>query len=183
MQNDNVKCKNCTFSFEISPDEFGIYERLEMPLPKICAKCRWQIHLGFWVFGKFRKGKSDLSGESIITTLPEQTRFPVYSAKKWLSDTWEAPTIEYDPNRPFFDQLRELQSKTPHPHQVGINNTNSDWCDDTWDCKNCYLARSQVECEELMYSYRNVRARNSSDLTYTYDCEKCHDLTLLLQLL
>lgn len=170
-------CTNCRRSFTITPDEQDMYERLDMPLPKICFHCRVRRHLAFWVFGKFRYGKSDLSGEKLITTLPAKTRFPVYTAKEWLSDAWEAPEMKYDQNRPFFNQLRELQSKTPHSHQTGFNNTNSDWCDDTWDCKNCYLSRSQVDCEDLIYSYRNVNGKNSSDLTYTYDCEKSYDIT------
>ncbi len=172
-------CKNCQASFEITPDELGMYEKLEMPEPKICVKCRWQAQLAFWVFGKFRKGRSDLSGEALITVLPEKTRYPIYSSKEWFSDAWDATEYGqiYDPKRSFFDQLTELQSKVPRPHQMGKNNLNCDWCDDVWDCKNSYLSRSMGDCEELLYGYRNIRVKNSSDVTYCYDLEKCYDCT------
>lgn len=179
MTPETRQCQNCQTSFTVTPDELGMYEKLEMPVPKICAHCRWQIHLGFWVFGKFRKGTSDLSGDSLITVLPEKTQYPVYSSKEWFSDAWDAMSFgqPFDPARSFFDQLHEVQVKVPRPHQVGRNNTNSDWCDDAWECKNCYLSRSMLKCEELMYSYRDVRVKNSSDMTYCYDSEKCYDLT------
>jgi hypothetical protein len=82
---------------------------------------------------------------------------------------------DYDENRPFFEQLKELQEKIPHPHQNGSNNTKCDWCDDVWNSKNCYLSRSMEECEDLFYSYRNLRVKNSIDVDVCYTSEKCYD--------
>jgi len=179
MLQDQRICKNCNKSFTISPDERTMFEKLEAPEAKICFKCRTQQHLAFWVFGKFRKGKSDLSGDSLITVLPDKPGYPVYTAKEWFSDAWDGMDHgqAYDPARPFFDQLTEVWAKVPRPHQVGRNNTDSDWCDDAWESKNSYLSRSLLECEDLMYSYRNVRIKNTSDASYNYDCERCYDIT------
>src|SRR3990167_1671453 len=114
-------CKICQKDFVITPDEIVMYDKLEMERPKLCFQCRVQQKLAFWVFGKFRKTKSDLSGESLITALPSNPRYPIYSAKEWWSDSWEAKSLDYDPNRPFFDQIKDLQNFVPRPHQVGEN--------------------------------------------------------------
>lgn len=144
-------------------------------LPTECARCRTQRLLAFWTFGKFRKGRSDLSGQSLITTLPPDARFPIYTSTEWFSDAWEPPFMEYDPSRSFMKQFGELQAKTPRPHQVGTQNTNSEWCDDVWRSKNCYLCRSLVDCENTMYSYRVFGCRDSADLAYNYNTEQSYD--------
>ncbi len=145
-------------------------------------ECRWKQYFAFSVFGKFRKGASELTGESFITVFPSHPRHPIYKSHEWWSDGWDAMSYgqEYDPKRPFFYQLKQLQEKIPRPHQVGENNYNCDWCDDAWNCKNCYLSRSMDKCENLSYSYRILDSKDSYDLVYSfslqdsYDCLFCH---------
>lgn len=177
MKEETKQCEHCSKEFSISEGEINMYEKVGIELPTICFFCRIKQHLAFWMFGKFRKGKSDLSGESLITVLPEKTRYPIYSLKEWHSDAWDALDYaqEYDSSRSFFEQLQELQEKVPHPHQNGSKNTNCDWCDDVWNSKNCYLSRSMEVCEDLYYSYRNLWVKNSIDVTVCFYCEKCFD--------
>src|SRR3989338_3931572 len=177
MKNERQICEHCKQNFEISEEELNLYKKVGIELPTLCFFCRVKQHLSFWMFGKFRKGKSDLSGENLITVLPEKSRYPIYTLTEWHSDKWDAMDYakDYDDGRSFFEQLQELQEKVPHPHQNGIKNTNCDWCDDVWNSKNCYLSRSTEECEDLFYSYRNFRAKNSIDITICFDLEKCYD--------
>ena len=146
-------------------------------MPTLCFFCRIKLHFSFWLFGKFRKGTSDLSGENLITVLPEKTRYPIYTLTEWHSDRWDAMSygIEYDPRVSFLEQLQNLQEKIPHPHQNGSKNTGCDWCDDVWNSKNCYLSRSMEGCEDLLYSYRNLWVKNSIDVTICFNSEKCYD--------
>jgi|SRR3989344_1482653 len=177
QQQRNRQCEHCKTSFETSDGELSLYEKVGIELPTICFFCRIKLHLSFWLFGKFRKGKSDLSGEGLITVLPEKNRYPIYTLTEWYSDKWDAMDYRqnYDEKRAFFEQLQELQEKVPHPHQNGVKNTNCDWCDDVWNSKNCYLSRSMEECEDLLYSYRNIRVKNSIDMNICFNCEKCYD--------
>lgn len=176
-QNEKRKCEHCGVEFSISDGELNLYKKVDIELPTICNFCRIKIHLSFWMFGKFRKGVSDLSGESLITVLPEKTRYPIYTLNEWHSDKWDAMDFsqDYDSSKPFFEQLQVLQEKVPHPHQGGIKNTNCDWCDDVWNCKNSYLSRSMVDCEDLYYSYRNLSVKNSIDVVVCFDSERCFD--------
>src|ERR1035437_6396189 len=170
-------CEHCGKNFSISEEELILYKKVGIELPTICIFCRVKLHLSFWMFGKFRKGKSDLSGENLITVLPEKTRYPIYISTEWYGDKWDAMDygVDYDPQLSFLQQLQNLQEKVPHPHQNGTNNAKCDWCDDVWNSKNCYLSRSMEECEDLFYSYRNMRVKNSIDMAVCFDSEKCYD--------
>ena len=176
-------CWNCNQEFTIDSGDFDLYEKVGLKIPKDCFECRVKRHFAFCLFGKFRKGKSDLSGEHLITILPEKSRFPIYTSHEWWGDGWHPMDSgqDYDPHRSFFDQLKELQEKIPRPHQTGENNTNCDWCDDVWESKNCYLCRSLLKCENSSYIYRTIGTKDSFDITYSfnlqnsYDCLFCHD--------
>ncbi|MDD5721435.1 MAG: hypothetical protein PHT16_03250 [Candidatus Pacebacteria bacterium] len=170
-------CEHCQQDFTITEEELSLYKKVDIELPTLCFFCRVKLHLSFWMFGKFRKGKSDLSGESLITVLPEKSRYPIYTLNEWYSDKWDAMDygMDYNSSKPFFEQLQELQEKIPHPHQGGIKNTGCDWCDDVWNSKNCYLSRSMVDCEDLYYSYRNIGVKNSFDMIVGFFCEKSYD--------
>ena len=174
---ENRICEHCNQNFTITEGELSAYQRVGIELPTLCFFCRVKLHLSFWPFGKFRRGQSDLSGENLITVLPEKSRYPIYTLSEWYSDKWDAMDfgVDYDPRASFFAQLKNLQEKVPRPHQSGVNNTKCDWCDDVWNSKNCYLSRSMEQCEDLLYSYRNIRVRKSIDMAICFNCEKSFD--------
>ena len=172
----NKTCAHCSAQFMVTERELGMYEKVAIATPDICVPCRWKQHMAFWPFGKFRQGKSDLSGEKLITMLPEHPRYPIYTSKEWFSDAWDPMVYgqEYDSNRSFFEQLKELQEKVPRPHQQGAQNVNSDWCDDAWESKNCYLSRSTARAENLLYGYRAVDTKDSIDISHVYTLDQCY---------
>lgn len=171
------ECLYCRSKFEITSTERDLYNKIDIVEPDICVYCRWKQHMAFWPFGKFRIGKSDLSGEKLITVLPENPRYPIYTSKEWWSDAWDAMDYgqEYDPSRSFFEQLKELQEKVPRPHQQGAQSIGCDWCDDTWESKNCYLSRSVFSAENLIYGYRALNCKDSIDISHVYDLSQCYD--------
>jgi hypothetical protein len=176
-------CVNCNKEFKIDSGDLNLYEKVGLKTPDSCFFCRTQQFQAFSVFGKFRKGVSDLSGENLITVLPNNPRYPIYKSHEWWGDSWDPMEHgqDYDPNRSFFDQLKELQEKIPRPHQEGENNTNCDWCDDVWNSKGCYLSRSMDKCENLSYGYRAIDIKDSFDISFSYnlqnsyDCLSCHN--------
>src|SRR3989338_3228329 len=183
MESEIKTCIDCKNEFIINSGDLILYQKVGLEIPEQCFDCRLKQYFAFWVFGKFRKGVSDLSGESLITILPSNARYPIYKSHEWWSDAWDPMSFgqDYDPSKSFFDQLKELQEKVPRPHQMGENNTNCDWCDDAWESKNCYLSRAFVKCENLNYCFRIVESKDSFDLTLcyylqgSYDCLACHN--------
>lgn len=176
---ENKICTDCNKEFQITQIELTQYEKVGLVIPDICSRCRWKQHMAFWPFGKFRTGKSDLSGEHIITMLPENARFPIYTSKEWWSDAWDVMSygVDYDPSRPFFNQLKDLQEKVPRPHQQGAQSTLCDWCDDAWESKNCYLSRSILRSENLSYGYRCIDIKDSIDVSHVFTLDQCYACT------
>ncbi len=170
-------CEHCNKDFTITDGELAMYEKINLEIPPTCFSCSVAQKFAFWPLGKFRKGKSDLSGESFITILPEPARYPIYAYHEWYSDAWDPMLFgqTYDPARSFFDQWKELQEKVPRPHQVGERSVGCDWCDDVWDSKNCYLCRSITHCEDVSYCNRCVRLNNSTHCTFCFDLENSYD--------
>lgn len=173
----NKVCTSCNENFEITDKELLMYEKVNLVVPSICVQCRWKHHMAFWPFGKFRTGKSDLSGERLITILPENARYPIYTSKEWWSDAWDPMDYgqDYEAARSFFDQLKELQEKVPRPHQQGAQNVDCDWCDDAWESKNCYLSRSTLRAENLLYGYRAIDIKDSADISHVFNLDQCYD--------
>jgi len=170
-------CEKCKKDFVIQSDDVPFYEKMDLPLPAMCPDCRFKYLLAFWVFGRFRIAKSALSGKTIITVFPESAPFPIYDRAEFVSDAWDPLSYgrDYDPSKSFIEQLVELQSKVPHPHQTGIKNVNSDWTDDMWESKDAYLTRSGLHLESVTYGYRVLACKNCIDVTMCWDLERSYD--------
>ena len=177
MEAQTKNCQNCKKDFTIEPEDVAFLEKFDVQSPDECVRCIWRHMAAFWVFGVFRKGKSAFSGKTIITTFSDKVKFPIYAHDEWVSDAWDPLSYgqEYDETRPFFEQFAELQAKVPHPHQTGTKNTNSDWGDDVWNSKNCYLCRAMLDCEDVSYGYRLVNCKRSFDITFCFDTELSYD--------
>ncbi len=172
-----MNCTQCKSSFEINLQDRQFLDNLKIPYPKKCPTCRKKLRLAHWPYGILQKRKCDFSGETIVSTYPPGARFPVYKKEHWFSDKWEPPQQEIDWNRSFFDQLYELQCKTPHFHQLGKQNTNCDYADDVWESKNAYMSRSMAGVEDVYYVYRILYSKNCVDITYAYELEQCYECT------
>ncbi len=177
MNQENKICADCKKDFIIDSGDLILYEKVGLKIPGQCFECRLKQYAAFWPFGKFRKGTSDLTGESLITILPNNARYHIYKSHEWHGDAWEGFNFgqDYDPSRSFFDQLKELQEKVPRPHQVGKDNVNCDWSDDVWHSKNCYLTRSVFKCEDISYGYRVIECKNSFDIAHSFNLQNCYD--------
>jgi hypothetical protein len=177
METQNKVCEKCKNDFAILADDIPFYEKMDLPMPTMCPECRFKYLLAFWVNGRFRITKSALSGKTIITVIPESAPFPIYERAEFVSDAWDPLTYgkDYDASRPFMDQLVELQSKVPHPHNVGNKNINCDWTDDVWESKDVYLTRSAAWLDTISYSYRVVSCKNSLDLAMCWDLDRSYD--------
>ena len=171
------QCQTCGNDFVLTKDDTAFLGSMNLPEAKECHLCIWKHLLSFWVFGKFRKTQSALSGKSIITTFSEAAPFPIYSRDEWVSDEWEPLDYgrQYDSSRSFLEQVSDLMKTVPHPHQSGTKNTDCQWSDDVWNCKNCYLSRSMVNCEDSFYLYRVINSRDCIDSVFCFDSEFLYD--------
>ncbi len=142
----------------------------------MCPDCRLQHRLCFRNERTFYKRTSDLSGKSMISIYTPDSPYKVYAADEWWSDKHDASKYAqgFDFNRPFFEQFHELLLKVPRIGLFNVNPTNSDFCQQAYDNKNCYLSMVIEKCEDCMYVSHSNGLRDSYDCSFLHDCELCY---------
>ncbi|MBU0667493.1 hypothetical protein KJ951_02345 [Patescibacteria group bacterium] len=183
----NKTCETCGENFILSDLEIRQYKKNDVtPLP-ICFPCQHKHRLSFRNERTLYTRKCDGTGESIITIYAPDSPYKVYKNEYWYSDKWDPMEygMDFDFNRPFFDQLRELNRKVPRVALINLKHENSDYCNMAVGNKNCYLVFGGDYDEDCMYMTLSFFCRdcldadysNKNELTYmadnTMDCYDC----------
>lgn len=183
-------CKQCGVQFEIQEADLKFYKRispkfgnetLDMPPPNLCFGCRHQKRLAFRNEMNLYHRKCDRSLKQIISMYSPDKSLKIYAPSIWWSDNWDplAYGKDFDFNRPFFEQYKELQKEVPRMALNNISAENSDYCNLALGNKNCYLvftADYNEACAYLRFSDKNYRCFDS-DFTYeSTDCYECMDV-------
>ncbi|MFZ1019820.1 MAG: hypothetical protein WAN61_02425 [Minisyncoccia bacterium] len=182
-------CQNCKNEFKIEKEELIFYEKISVPIPKLCPDCRLQQRMMFRNERTLHKRKPDTpnSPEEVISIFAPDSDQTVYDQKTWWGDSWDATTYEQeiDWQKPFFEQLKTLWRKVPDMALANINGVNSEYCSITEGNKNCYLVIGGDFNENVMYSSFTFNVKDSidlhwvskSDLSYeSVDCISCSRL-------
>ena len=147
------------------------------------------------------KRKCDFSGDMVISTVPQDAPYKVYRQDIWWSDTWDPKSYgrDYDFNRPFLEQWRELQLAVPLPSLMAEYSTlvSSDYCNAVATLNNCYLCFKFDNSEECAYcntgsymkecfdssfcnyvelSYESTNLTKCARAFFSQDCEDSHDI-------
>ncbi len=180
MDPETRSCKNCKKDFAVEPEDFDFYGKIGVSAPTFCPDCRLQRRMVLRNERTLYKRTCDLCKKTLIGIYPEGTPFPVYCSECWWSDKWdpEDHAMEYDFERPFFAQWKELQDRVPRQH---TNNTvtstivNSVYTNCAGDMKNCYLVFGAMNDEDSMYSHYLNYSRSCVDGLYVLNSEHCYE--------
>ena len=172
-----VVCKNCQQSFEITDTDRDFYKRFDSPDPDMCPDCRLQHRLCFRNERTFYKRTSSLSGSPMISIYNPDCKSPVYTREEWWSDKWDGLDfgIDFDFNRPFFEQFGELLLRVPRIVLFNVNPVNSDYCQQAYDNKDSYMCVVVEKCEDCMYVSHSNGLRDCYDCSFLHDCELCYE--------
>ena len=129
MERTTKNCQNCKQQFTIEPDDFTFYQKMDVPAPKLCPQCRYIRRLLDRNEYNFYKRTCDATGKSIISIYRPDVPFPVYTQEYWKSDAWDALSygLDFDFNRPFFEQYEKLRRTVPHLALVNSSSVNSEY--------------------------------------------------------
>ncbi|MBU1018958.1 MAG: hypothetical protein ABII07_00555 [Patescibacteria group bacterium] len=174
-------CKITGLPFEISSREEEFCRRFDIPLPEISPLERMRKLMATRNEWKLYPRKCDATGDHILSAYPEDSPFKVYKNEFWWGDQWEALDYgrDFDFNKPFFEQFRDLQLATPREGTTIFNSENCDYNSHTRESKNCYLNSLMYRGEDIYYSYWIVNDKDIYDSMYTYDstlCSWCSDV-------
>ncbi|MBI2024157.1 hypothetical protein HYT00_02105 [Candidatus Giovannonibacteria bacterium] len=171
-------CQNCKQNFTIEPEDFKFYEKIDVPAPTFCWRCRAQRRLAFRSGWKLYKRKVEGRDDEVFSPIPPEAPFRVFDENYWWRDTWDPMDYgrDYDFSRPFFEQFKELLSVVPISHKRATNAIRSEYSSNAIDIKDCYLCFNAGWVENSMYSETINRSRDSMDLLKVEDCEECYEL-------
>jgi hypothetical protein len=108
---------------------------------------------------------------------PEQ-KLTVYCQACWWGDSWDGSeyAMEYNPSRPFFEQLIELSNKTPYATLESTYATlkNCEYTNSIAYSKNCFMVVWADFCENVFYSSILNTLKWSSDCIRGWKSEMCY---------
>ena len=95
----------------------------------------------------------------------------------WWSDDWSALDygVEFDFNRPFFEQFDELLKRVPRTNLINKEHENSEYSNFALRNKDSYLLVTSAECEECLYVDRGWKSKQSLDCSNMLLSEYCYE--------
>ncbi|MDO8574523.1 MAG: hypothetical protein Q7R86_02760 [bacterium] len=180
MTQETRQCQNCHGSFIIESEDFQFYEKIQVPPPTFCPKCRLQRRLAFFNLTNLYKRKCDLCQQEKISMYPPDSPYTVYCPQCWWSDKWD-PTdygVDYDFSRPFFDQYKELWQKVP---SIGLSidtpsAQTSPHTNHAGHLKNDYLLFHADYAEDSAYGFFHLHTKSVFDSSAVMSSELCYDM-------
>ena len=169
MNSETRQCQNCKQEFRIDPEDFQFYEKIKVPPPTWCPECRSVRRMTAREIRTFYKDTCKLCGRSVISMHAPDGPFTIYCRECWFSDKWDPMDYgrEYDFDRPFFVQYRELMEAVPRPSLTGTNMVNSEYCSGGKSCKNCYMVFLSYFTEDSQNSWGLLMSRYAYDAFLT----------------
>ncbi len=182
-------CTQCSAPFEVTPDDLAFLKKVapviggktfDLPPPDRCFSCRLQRRTSFYNPRSLYRRTCDFSGKQIVSTFsPETSVKKVYDKDIWMGDQWDPLSYgrDFDCSRPFFPQFRELLGDVPQLAiaHFGWPNINSDFTNDNYKVKNCYLTFDGEQAEDCFYLHSFVMVKNCTDCVHITESELCYE--------
>lgn len=168
MNSETKNCKNCKNSFNLEAEDFGFYEKMEVPAPTLCYDCRRQRRLAWRNDINLYHRECALCNKKVISFHPVNNGMIIYCNKCWWSDNWDPYQYgrDVDFSRPMFEQLAELQRAVPNLALINDNNIASVNCEYTQDVafsKDCYMIFVAWKMEKCCYVRYGANAKECVD--------------------
>jgi len=170
--NETKKCANCRQDFVIEAEDFAFYDKMGVQAPDICPLCRRQRRLLFRNERTFYKRPCDKCHTDKVSMYSPNKQLAVWCHDCWFADDWDGLDYgrDYDPSRPFLEQLEDLWRSVPKVNFVHINSVNCEYINIAADNKDCYMVVESSNNENLMYSYWAQLCKDSVDLSFSHGC-------------
>src|SRR3989344_2214485 len=172
-------CANCKKNFTIESEDFNYYEKIKVPPPTWCPECRLVRRWSFANTWSLYWRNCDLCGKKTMSIYPQEDKIKVFCSPCWWGDTWDGSeyAMDYDPNRTFFEQFKELFEKTPHValETLYTSLVNSNYSNALAWSKNCYQIFWADYCENVFYSSILNGLKWSSDCIRGFNSELCYE--------
>ncbi len=178
MNAEKKICQNCKKEFIIEPDDFGFYNKIDVPPPTFCHQCRLQRQLLFRNNRVFYRNKCALCGKEVLTVYNPNQSFVIYCRECWLSDNWDPVSYgrDYDFSITFFEQFRSLQASVPRSNLYQTNFISSEYCNYGLDFKESYLLFGGYNNERVYFGNQVFNSKDSLDIAFVEKAELSYEI-------
>jgi len=179
-ETETKKCQNCKQEFVIESEDFNFYEKIKVPPPTFCPQCRAMRRMIWRNERSLYHNTCAFSGKKIISMFSPESKLVVYDQNIWWGDEWDPLKygVEYDFSKPFFEQWKNLLARVPLSSMCNTNVVNSDFGNNNYDCRNCYLVYASLENENVSYGQGVLNTKDSMDLYTVMKSQNCYENTL-----
>jgi len=181
-------CKQCQKEFVVEDEDLAFFKKIS-PLfvgkkylvspPTLCPECRLRRRLSFRNVRKLYKRKSEISGKDLISCYAPNFGFKVISTEEFESDEFDAKKYgrDFDFNRPFFEQFKDLMRNVPRPHATISSGTlkNAEFVNGASFTKNAYMSFNLVGDEDVYYCDSLFHSKDCVDCLYSLKIENCYE--------
>ena len=173
----NQICKTCGKEFVIRDEDLVFYEQMKTASPLYCPECRMAQRLMFRNERILYKRQCDLCEKDMITSYTPDAPYKVYCSKCWWSDDWGPKSYakNYNFNKSFFEQYKELQLEVPRLGIMEIQNVRSEYTNGSAQNKDCYLIFASDYNEDCLYGRLLQRNKQSVDCAFLHESELCYE--------
>jgi hypothetical protein len=164
--------------FVISEKEIAYCRDHAIPLPRLHPHERLKRVLSFRNRTFLYNAICAASQKPILSCIPPDSGLSVYDNDIWNSEQWDPLSYgqDYDPSRPFLDQLKELYRKVPLPNLTLVRSSveNSEYVNGAVNLKNCYLTFASTHLEDCMFCWNVFECKNVLNCISSQKCELCY---------
>ncbi len=172
------QCLHCSRTFKIYPKDLDFYQRIGVPAPTWCPRCREMRRMAWCNEGVLYKRNCAKCHRDIISEFPANNPRIVWCATCWWKDDWD-PTIyakQFDYSKPFFEQFHELDLVVPHACvQIDDTSENSEYTHQAGQNKDCYMIFHATFNENCLYGYGVKKDKDCLDVHNCFESELCYE--------
>lgn len=178
MSNIIRHCALTKEAFAITDKDLSFYQMMDVAAPEICPDERQRKRLSWRNEINLYKRKCDLTGREIISLYSPDKPYKVFDHQEWYGDKWDALAYgrPFDFNRAFFEQFEELFLEVP---KIGLivlgDNENSEYTNDNYKLKNCYLVFDGEQGLDCMYGETFAIVKSCIDFLHLSESEFCYE--------
>ncbi len=175
----SITDKDLEFYKKVSPSFNG--QKIEIPSPNQCPKCRERRRLAFRNERQLYKRKCDFSGKEIISIYSPDKPYKVYDQKIWWSDQRDAMDYgrDFDFSRTFSEQFEKLLRDVPLLSLTGVNNENSEYTSRAANNKDCYMAYMTSYSDNCYYGTFLQKSRDCMDCLKVENSDHCYQCSYI----
>ncbi|MFH1536666.1 MAG: hypothetical protein ABID45_01615 [Patescibacteria group bacterium] len=172
-----MHCKNCNQQFTLNQKDKSFYQSLNVPTPSWCSDCRNKRRLSIRNERTFYERKCDSCKKDLIAYYPENSEQVVYCPDCWYSDKWNSLDYghDFDFNKSFFKQFKELYKQVPTLSLDIVNCENSEYVSYCGDDQSCYFDIAGEANERCLYGKFIKYCKDCTDNSFIYNCELCYE--------